>query len=85
MKILHILRKRNDAEALEIAARQRDQGHEVSILLAHDGVLSDRLGDFTAFACKDDVLARGIQPAAQVLDYDAIIRLIFENDSSVTW
>lgn len=85
MKILHIVKKRNDVDALAAASRQREQGHDVSILLAHDGVLSDLVDDFAFFACEDDVLSRGVRPSMEILDYAAIIRLIFDHDSAVTW
>lgn len=85
MRILHILRSLDDARAVETARAQRDQGHDVALLLLHDAVLSRPAFPGPVSACADDVRARGGRCAYPTVDYDAIVRLMFEHDRVVSW
>lgn len=86
MRRLHILRRKDDAYAWEIARLQA--GHpdtEVIVLLLHDAVFSSPQADLKVFACKDDLLARGLEGRFPALDYPEIVQLIFECDTIHTW
>ncbi len=85
MKILHIIREKKDRWPLELAASQRTAGHDVALLLLHDAVLASAPSDFKTFACHDDVIARAARPEAELVDYDAIVRLLFEYDTVSCW
>ncbi|HHT9152427.1 MAG TPA: DsrH/TusB family sulfur metabolism protein [Candidatus Hypogeohydataceae bacterium YC40] len=37
------------------------------------------------FALKDDVEARGVKASYPLLDYEGMLRLIFESDKVITW
>jgi len=83
MNILHIIRQKGDAYPMQIAAAQKAGGDDVKILLLHDAVLACS-GDANTFCCKEDAEARGTGCGQQV-DYDAIVKMIFEADSVVNW
>ena len=99
MKILHLIKNPHDSYAADIAARQQRAGHEVALLLLHDAVY-DAMGvkplseqGIAAYACADDVQARG--PSAplrtgtasqtELLDYEGIVTLMFAYDKVVCW
>ena len=91
MKILHLIRNPHDSYAADIAARQQKAGHEVALLLLHDAVY-DAIGvkplseqGIAAYACADDVQARGIASQAELLDYKGIVTLMFAYDKVVCW
>jgi sulfur relay protein TusB/DsrH len=81
MKTLHILRKTNDPIAIE--AIRSDP--EAALLLIQDAVLAK--GSFPAktYACREDLVARGIGERYRIVDYDDIARLITEYDRVITW
>ncbi len=84
MKILHIVRDQDDARPLDVARSQQQDGHQVSLLLLHDGVLRDV--DFApVVAGRDDVQARGGGERYPLVDCPAMVRMIFENDRVVSW
>jgi sulfur transfer complex TusBCD TusB component (DsrH family) len=84
MRILHIIRDIDEARSLEVAREQQRRGHEVSLLLIHDAVLSDI--DFEqVVAARDDVLARGGEVRYALVDYEDMVRTIFEHDRVVSW
>ncbi len=86
MKTLHIVRERNDSLALRAIEENRRQGSgEVGVLLLHDSVLSALPEGVLAFACKDDVEARGIDVPYPAVDYREIVKLLFKYDSVITW
>ncbi len=99
MKILHLIKNPHDSYAADIAARQQRAGHEVALLLLHDAVY-DAMGvkplseqGIAAYACADDVQARGpsallrtgIASQAGLLDYEGIVTLMFAYDKVVCW
>jgi sulfur relay protein TusB/DsrH len=83
MKVLHIMRERNDPLALKAAMAAGSD--ETAVLLLHDSVLSELPEGLTAYACKDDVEARGIEIPHPTLDYGEIVQLLFRYDSVITW
>ncbi|MBI2955046.1 MAG: hypothetical protein HYY30_12075 [Chloroflexi bacterium] len=85
MRVLHIVRERKDSWPAELAARQREQGNEVAVLLMHDAVLAAPPAGIKTYACRDDVVARAVETTAESVDYDAIVRLIFAYDSVSWW
>lgn len=85
MKILHLIRELQDRRALETAAAQSKQGHQVTLLLLHDAVL-DRIDlSSRVLACADDVQARGGNSRYLTLDYGQIVAAIFDNDRVISW
>lgn len=86
MRILHIVKSKYDTLAFSMAKEQASS-NDVSILLLHDAVLIDKgkLNGLKAFACKDDVLARGIETKCQQVDYLEIVNLIFSNEKVMSW
>ncbi len=85
MKLLHILRSLDDTRAVETARAQREMGHDVALLLLHDAVLARPAFPGPVSACADDVSARGGHCAYPTVDYDAIVRLLFEHDRVISW
>lgn len=85
MKILHIIRHIRDDRALGIAQAQRRGGHQVTLLLLHDAVLSRVQHGGEVLACEDDVLARGGRTGLETVNYDEMARMIFEHDQVVSW
>lgn len=86
MKILHIIRERNDPLALRaIMEPVSEEIVEVGVLLLHDSVLSTLPDGIKVYACRDDVEARGIKVLYSTLDYGEIIKLIFDYESVITW
>ncbi|HHT9119843.1 MAG TPA: DsrH/TusB family sulfur metabolism protein [Candidatus Hypogeohydataceae bacterium YC41] len=92
MKILHIVREKGHELALSTALSQSiNEGiQKVTVLLIHDAVLTNKdsaalLGGMEVFALKDDVEARGVKASYPLLDYEGMLRLIFESDKVITW
>ena len=85
MSILHLIRRGCDSYPLEVARSQVAEGHGVSLLLLHDGVYARQDTGLKVYACRDDVLARGIDIQAELVDYDRIVELIFAHDSVCCW
>jgi hypothetical protein len=77
MKILHVLRKK-DERVLNII---KDMGEDNIILFIHDAVYYD---DPNGLYCKKDVEARGLN-RKNVIDYDGIVKLIFEANKVINW
>jgi sulfur transfer complex TusBCD TusB component (DsrH family) len=83
MKVLHMVRKKADSYPMDIAAAQKAAGDEVKVVLLQDAVLSCK-GDAGTFCCKEDAEARGVGCGTQV-DYNTIVKMIFEADRVVNW
>ncbi len=86
MRILHIVKTKYDTLAFSMAKEQA-LSNDVSTLLLHDAVLIDKgkLNGLKVFAGKDDVLARGIETQCQLLNYQEIVSLIFDNEKVISW
>jgi len=79
MRLLHLIRYLDEERALLTAREQMRQGHQVTLLLLHDAVLSLPAFEGPIVACRDDVLARGGHCPYPMVDYDDIVRLICEH------
>lgn len=84
MKVLHIIRRKEDRLVEEIIDHDRTVS-EVSVLLIQDGVLAKMEGDGEIFASINDVLARGVSVPYKLIDYPAICRLIIEHERVIVW
>jgi len=85
VSIVHLIRSSRDSYPLEVARRQAAEGHNVSLILLHDGVYLCLNTGLKTYACRDDVLARGIQTQAELVDYDRILELVFAHDNVCCW
>ncbi len=89
MKILHIIREKGHELALSTAQTQSTTGseQEVTILLIHDAVLTEtsETKGLEVFALKDDVEARGTRVSYPLVDYNGMLKMIFESDRVITW
>ena len=85
MKILHLIRNIGDERALDTAETQKRQGHRITLLLLHDAVLDGVRYDGEVLACEDDVRARAGRTRFKTVDYDQIVRMIFEHERVISW
>lgn len=85
MRILHLLRSLEDERAWDTARRELEGGHEVTLLLLHDAVLTPLSFEGRVFACRDDVLARGGRCTYPAVDYADMVKMIFDHDRVVSW
>lgn len=86
MKILHMIRRSDDAYPLEMMALQAAEGQQITLLLLHDAVLKPPAPSGVAVvACKEDAAARGAPATVPRVGYDDMVRLIFEHDSVINW
>lgn len=85
MRILHILRQIHEEGVLAVAERQRASGHQVTLILLQDAVLSRPRFEGEIYACAEDVKARTGQVLYPTLDYDGIVRMIFEHERVISW
>ncbi len=85
MNILHIVRDMTEALPLRVAAEQREQGHQVTLLLLHDAVLRKVEFPGPVLACEDDLLARGVAGRYPAVDYQGIIQTIQDHDRVISW
>ena len=85
MKILHILRDPTNKYAIE-AVTSHGIENETELILMHDGVyLKISCAGVKTYACKNDVETRGIKSAWETIDYDDIIKKVFESDLVTCW
>lgn len=85
MKVLHIIRSNDDQLARRIIEDMENLNHsDHALLMIQDGVYM-RPGTLRAFACAEDVRARGIETNLELVEYDRIVELIFEYDKVITW
>ncbi|MFQ6055636.1 MAG: sulfurtransferase complex subunit TusB [Methanosarcinales archaeon] len=87
MKILHIFRNIKD-NAIDIALEQ-SKTNDIGILLMHDAVLSNfkEISSCKVYALSEDVKARNISLPAEVkkVNYEEMVKLIFEYDKVISW
>ncbi|MBI4302445.1 MAG: hypothetical protein HY664_07555, partial [Chloroflexi bacterium] len=67
------------------AGQQRQEGHEVTIVLLHDAVLSNLSWEGEMMACREDVLARDGNTRAKTVGYEEVVYAIFAHDKVVSW
>ena len=85
MKVLHVVRSNDDRIAQELIEEiGRLDGAEQTLLLIQDGVYL-RQKSLRAFACSDDVVARGVETDVALVDYDQIIEMILGAERLITW
>jgi sulfur relay protein TusB/DsrH len=85
MKVLHIIRNNDDLLARRIIEEIQNLDHpDQALLMIQDGVYV-RPGTLRAFACADDVRARGVETDLELVDYDRIVEMVFEYDKVITW
>lgn len=85
MKVLHIIRSNDDQLARRMIEGMENQNHsDHALLMIQDGVYM-RPGALRAFACAEDVRARGIETNLELVEYARIVELIFEYDKVITW
>jgi sulfur relay protein TusB/DsrH len=86
MRILHLIRNRNDDYALEIAwSQSQNPNTEVIILLLQDGVLTSLDTKLKTYVCQADIVARGVSTPYEIIDYPQIVDLIFACDRVISW
>lgn len=96
MKVLHIVKAKDHGLALSTAIGQAEEpSNEVTLLLVHDAVLwnpphppqTDWTGwkNLRVCALKSDVEARGIQSSYPLIDYQEMLRLIFDSEKVICW
>lgn len=85
LKILHLIRDIEETLPLEVAQAQRQQGHQVTLLLLHDAVLRSTAFSGPVFACRDDLQARGNPRPHATVDYAGIVQLIADHDRVISW
>jgi sulfur relay protein TusB/DsrH len=88
MKILHVIKEKDHDLALSTALGQReDSSNDITLLLIHDAVLTreDSLEGLKVLALKDDAGARGIKPVFPLIDYQEMLKLIFDSDKVICW
>ena len=86
MRTLHIIKETNDRYAWQTALKQQKKNPDrITILLLQDAVFTPIEGDFEVFACREDVVSRGVKTAATRTDYEEIVRMLMDADSVVCW
>ncbi len=95
MKTLHIIREKDHALAISTARDQAGPasaaGNELTVLLIHDAVLTgeDSLGGLsvtvTVMALEDDAAARAVESPYPSIDYDGMLKLVFDSDKVICW
>jgi sulfur transfer complex TusBCD TusB component (DsrH family) len=83
-RILAILRRKDDQEALALAQLQARYG-QVSLLYLHDAVYREPDPELPTFASRLDVEARGIKSSCRLVSDEEIVRLIFDHDKVICW
>lgn len=83
-RVLNIIRRRDDDEAVEIAREQTALG-EVSLLYLHDAVYRAPEPDMPTFASRPDVEARGVESRCRLLSDEEVVKLIFDCEKVICW
>jgi sulfur transfer complex TusBCD TusB component (DsrH family) len=84
VKVLHLVRRPDDAYAMEMIAAQLPD-HDVSVAFLQDGVYRPTAPVETRYVVEEDCVARGVEPDAQTITHEQLVDLIFESDRVVTW
>ena len=85
MRIFHLIRELDDPRAVATAEEQKRLGHQVTVLLLHDAVLSQLSDGPEVMACADDTLARSAEGRYPTVDYDEIVKMISNADRVIVW
>ncbi|MFQ5956957.1 MAG: hypothetical protein ACE5KK_04220 [Candidatus Brocadiales bacterium] len=91
MKTLHIIKEKDHVLAISTVREQAEQssmaGNDLTVLLIHDAVLTeeDRLKGLGVMVLKDDAAARSVEPPYPSVDYDGMLKLVFDSDKVICW
>ncbi|MFQ5846508.1 MAG: DsrH/TusB family sulfur metabolism protein [Candidatus Methylomirabilales bacterium] len=86
MRYLHIIKDPRETWAWEVGEAQAKGGHEVSVLLWQDGVLSSRETALPLYATAADLEARGVTGGhLKAVDYRGVVELVFQCDRVTCW
>lgn len=85
MKFLHLVRSLEEERAYSLMRQQQERGDEITLVLLGDAVLKKVPLQGKILSCKADVAARGGKTTYPTIDYDEIVRLIFQADRVISW
>jgi hypothetical protein len=81
---LHIIRKLDDAKALECIKAQANDG-TISLLLMQEGIHTKPPSGVKTYLLTDTQDNADIQPDMHPTYYDEMVKLLFEHDTVVVW
>ncbi|UCE18538.1 MAG: hypothetical protein JSV84_17075 [Gemmatimonadota bacterium] len=81
---LHIIRRPDDAKALECIKAQANDG-ALSLLLMQEGIHTKPPSGVKAYILTDTPDNAGIQSDMRTIAYDEMVKLLFEHDTVVVW
>ncbi|MAF12312.1 hypothetical protein CMK11_17840 [Candidatus Poribacteria bacterium] len=84
MKVLHIVRRPDDAYAMEMIAAQ-DSSHDLRVAFIQDGVFRPTAPTATRYVVEEDCVARGVEAAAESVTHEQLVDLIFDSDRVISW
>lgn len=91
MKTLHIIKEKDHALAVstarDLAGQPSATENDLTILLIHDAVLTaeDSLKGLRVMVLKDDAAARAVELPYPSVDYNGMLKLIFDSDKVICW
>ena len=83
-RVLNIIRRRDDEEAVKMAKEQSARG-EVSLLYLHDAVYRLPEPELPTYASLLDTEARGVESPCRLVSDEEIVRLMFEHERVICW
>ena len=88
--ILHIVRNRDDKQAVEIiSAQARDNAYGVAVVFIQDAVSSPPVADTRTCALAQDAKTldntHKVNPDVELISYDDLLTLIFSVESITVW
>jgi len=88
--ILHIVKNRDDKQAIEvISAQARDNAYGVAVVFIHDAVSSQPVADARNCALAQDTKrsdnTNRVNPDVELISYDVLLKLIFSVESITVW
>jgi sulfur transfer complex TusBCD TusB component (DsrH family) len=84
MRILHLIRRLDDATAADVVAEQTRIA-DVTVVYLHDAVYRPLSIGTRTLLLDEDCQARGIASNIGRISYDRLVDFIFENDRVITW
>ena len=88
--ILHIVKNRNDKQAVEIISTQaKDNAYGVAVVFIHDAVSSPPVADARTCALAQDIKTSDntnrVYPEVELISYDDLLKLILSVESITIW
>lgn len=88
--ILHIVKNRDDKQAIEIIGNQaRDNAYGVAVVFIQDAVSSPPVADTRTCALAQDAKTLDnttkVNPGVELISYDDLLKLIFSVESITVW